>query len=81
MKDYPSISSSPASATMNKPSGFQANREERTSQPAPGREEIAARAHALWEKEGCPDGHDEEHWLKAESELLSATGGTSAGKA
>lgn len=57
---------------MNKPSTSQANREERTTKPAPGREEIAARAHALWEEEGCPEGHDQEHWLAAERELQGA---------
>jgi hypothetical protein len=64
---------------MNKPSPSLANWDERTSQPAPGREEIAARAHALWENEGCPDGHDQEHWLKADRELLSAAGRMSPG--
>jgi Protein of unknown function (DUF2934) len=64
---------------MNKPSTSQANREERTSKLAPGREEIAARAHALWEEDGCPNGHDQEHWLKAERELQSV-GATSAGR-
>lgn len=54
---------------MNKPVLSPANREERTSKPAPAREEIAARAHALWENEGCPEGHDQEHWLRAEREL------------
>jgi Protein of unknown function (DUF2934) len=73
MKDYPSTSSSSSSAVMNRSSTSQANREQ-TTKPAPGREEIAARAHALWEKEGCPEGHDQEHWLAAERELQGAAG-------
>lgn len=32
-------------------------------------ERIAARAYAIWEREGKPAGHDVEHWLKAEREL------------
>ena len=32
-----------------------------------GREdEIRAIAYRIWEEEGCVDGHDVEHWLKAE---------------
>jgi Protein of unknown function (DUF2934) len=35
-----------------------------------GREEaIRQRAHALWQKEGRPDGRDLEHWLRAEAEI------------
>jgi hypothetical protein len=33
-----------------------------------GREdEIRMIAHDIWEQEGCLDGHDREHWLKAEA--------------
>ncbi len=32
-------------------------------------EEIARRAHELWEQEGCPHGKDAEHWLEAERQL------------
>jgi hypothetical protein len=28
-------------------------------------EKIRARAYAIWEKEGRPDGKDLQHWLKA----------------
>jgi hypothetical protein len=31
--------------------------------------EIAKRAYAIWEREGCPKGRELEHWLKAEAEL------------
>jgi hypothetical protein len=32
-----------------------------------GREdEIRIIAYSMWEQEGCRDGHDCEHWLKAE---------------
>ena len=30
-------------------------------------EEIRVMAYRMWEHEGCPDGRDCEHWLKAET--------------
>jgi quinol monooxygenase YgiN len=42
-----------------------------SSRPDPTREEIAAAAHTLWEKRGCPYSQDEEIWLEAESRLRS----------
>jgi hypothetical protein len=33
---------------------------------------IAARAHAIWEEEGCPEGRAEEHWERAREELAIA---------
>ena len=30
---------------------------------------IRRRAFEIWEREGCPDGRDLEHWLQAEVEL------------
>ena len=35
----------------------------------PSEEEIRARSYQIWEREGCPDGKAEEHWLRAEAEL------------
>lgn len=35
----------------------------------PTHEDIAALAYALWKEQGCPEGTQEEHWLKAEQEL------------
>lgn len=32
-------------------------------------EEIARRAHALWDQRGRPEGQEVEHWLTAEREL------------
>ena len=32
-------------------------------------EKVRARAHALWEREGCPEGRAEHFWLMAEEEL------------
>ena len=32
-------------------------------------EEISRRARQIWEREGCPEGRDQEHWLQAEAEL------------
>jgi hypothetical protein len=37
-------------------------------------EEVARRAHELWEQDGCPDGRHEQHWAEAEKQLR----GTSA---
>lgn len=38
------------------------------------RAEIEARAHAIWEEEGKPDGRHLEHWLRAERLLAAAPG-------
>lgn len=35
----------------------------------PSREDIAARAYALWERNGRPEGSAEADWLQAEAEL------------
>src|SRR3954452_24974513 len=32
-------------------------------------DEVRARAHALWEREGRPEGGAERHWAQAEEEL------------
>lgn len=37
-------------------------------------EEIRARAYTLYEQEGRQDGHDQEYWLRAESEILERYG-------
>lgn len=34
---------------------------------------IRARAHHIWEREGCPDGRADDHWQMARSELAIAT--------
>jgi hypothetical protein len=34
-------------------------------------EEIARRAHGLWEARGCPSGSPLEDWLRAEEEMRS----------
>lgn len=39
------------------------------------KEKIARRAYALYESRGCEDGHDLEHWLQAERELVSCAAG------
>ena len=33
-------------------------------------EEIRHVAYKLWQEEGCPDGYDLQHWLKAETVWL-----------
>jgi hypothetical protein len=37
----------------------------------PTHENIAALAYALWQEDGCPEGTDKEHWLRAEQELAT----------
>jgi len=37
-------------------------------------DEIRVRAYLLYEQEGRQDGHDEEYWLRAESEILGRNG-------
>lgn len=37
----------------------------------PSAEKIAARAYAIWEESGRPEGCEQEHWYQAESELRS----------
>lgn len=32
-------------------------------------EAIAFRAWQIWQEEGCPEGRDKEHWLRAEKEM------------
>jgi hypothetical protein len=32
---------------------------------------VRARAHRLWEEEGCPSGREEEHWRRAEAEIAA----------
>ncbi|CAD5291522.1 conserved hypothetical protein [Bosea sp. 62] len=34
------------------------------------RPKIELRAYEIWVHEGCPEGHDLEHWLRAESEIV-----------
>lgn len=34
---------------------------------------IRERAYAIWLEEGCPDGHDQEHWALAERQVLAET--------
>ena len=36
------------------------------------RRQVEARAYALWESEGKPQGRDLDHWLQAEAEIMGA---------
>jgi len=38
----------------------------------PTRQEIAARAYKIWEKDGRPPGKELEYWLRAARELTAA---------
>jgi hypothetical protein len=41
---------------------------------AASREAVARAAYLLWLKEGCPQGHDQEHWFRAEEQLKRERG-------
>jgi hypothetical protein len=41
-------------------------------------EQIAQRAHAIWEESGRPEGQHLEHWTRAEQELRSSSSGEPA---
>ena len=42
--------------------------------------QIAARAYALWQAEGQPDGRHEEHWYRAAHEIAAVNGKNGAMK-
>ena len=44
------------------------------SQAAAREDEIRKRAHALWEKEGRPEGKHRDHWIRAEHEFDTQRG-------
>lgn len=54
----------------------------KTVSNSPLREDVAHRAHIIWEERGRPEGHDVEIWLEAERQLINernythATGNT-----
>jgi hypothetical protein len=43
--------------------------------PTLSHDEIAKAAWDIWQQEGCPQGRDQEYWLKAEQQLLAAKNG------
>jgi hypothetical protein len=45
-----------------------------TAKAAPTAEQIAARAYAIWQETGCPEGCEQEHWYQAEAELSAGKG-------
>lgn len=49
-------------------------RDEIVRPTGPTYEEIAQRAHEIWEKSGQPEGHDVAQWLQAERELREEQG-------
>lgn len=44
----------------------------------PTHEEIAARAHRIWQEQGEPSGYDVANWIEAEQQLAAAASGPSA---
>jgi hypothetical protein len=45
----------------------------------PTHDEIAAQAYQIYLREGCVEGRDMDHWLRAESELRERTNGNGNG--
>jgi Protein of unknown function (DUF2934) len=43
-----------------------------SADPAARERAIRERAYSIWEEEGCPQGKDLDHWLRAEAEIGSA---------
>ena len=43
-------------------------------------EQIAKRAFEIWQNEGEPEGREQEHWLRAESELRKEGSKSQKGK-
>ncbi|WP_448187502.1 DUF2934 domain-containing protein [Azospirillum sp. sgz301742] len=41
---------------------------------------IRDRAYAIWQEQGCPEGCDYEHWLKAEQEVAATATAPKAAK-
>ena len=41
--------------------------------------EISARAYAIWDSEGRPDGRDREHWFRAKEQLAGEAPGADPG--
>ena len=42
------------------------------SSSTPSHEDIARRAHEIWQERGSEPGHELDHWLEAEKELAGA---------
>jgi hypothetical protein len=62
----------PAKKKSEQPVRKTAEENQRVSNTSTGkiyREKIAERAHSIWEREGCPDGRNDEFWFRAEAEL------------
>lgn len=60
-------SKTPSPTTSASPSTVANSGKSRSA--APTHDEISARARQIWERNGRPDGRDEEHWFQAEREL------------
>jgi hypothetical protein len=46
------------------------------TRPRPDEERIRRRAHAIWEREGRPEGRHEEHWAQARREVEAEESGS-----
>jgi len=63
----------PKRRSNSKSLGATAGMDREDSQPRPSYDEVAARAHAIWLAEGCPEGREKEHWQQAEDQLLGGS--------
>ncbi len=61
--------------------GMNRNSPESATDAHPSHEQITLRAEHLWNREGFPNGRDEQIWLEAERQLLEEAGKESGGTA
>jgi hypothetical protein len=45
----------------------------KTEVQTPSQDTIRLRSYKIWQTEGCPNGHELDHWLRAEMELEAET--------
>lgn len=50
-----------------------AGKDRAAPEPEADEQKIRERAHAIWEREGCPDGKQDDHWHRAARELADET--------
>ncbi len=62
----------PARATQQAPQS--AGQRQTGATPTLTHDQIAQRAHQIWEKRGRPAGQDEQNWLEAEAQLKRELG-------
>jgi hypothetical protein len=61
------------SKTQNNGGTAVMNGTDSSSSSSPSYDDIAARAYAIWNAQGCPQGREKEHWQQAQEELTAGT--------